>query len=202
MNAQNTEPKEGEKLETPEEKKKSLSRYLLEILLIVTIALAFRHYIASPTVVQGTSMLPTLRPWDFLISNKWALREGELERGMIVILDPPHGDGREFIKRVIGLPGDTVRIERGIVYINGEELDEPYTGGVPTYVPDNLMEVTVPPGQYFVMGDNRAYQQSNDSRSFGPISFSAMKGIATYRYFPFGEPFGPIGSVYEEYKKF
>ena len=89
--------------------------------------------------------------------------------GMIVILDPPHDDGREFIKRVIGLPGDTIHIVDGVVSVNGKRLDEPYVGGVATWTDTNPLTVVVPEGEYFVMGDNRAYMQSNDSRSFGTI---------------------------------
>lgn len=195
MKPHNTKPdgeQTVEKIETAEARKKNMGRFFLELVLLIAVALAFRHYIAAPTVVQGTSMLPTLKPWDFLVENKWAVRNGEIERGMIVILDPPGGNGREFIKRVIGLPGDTVRIENGEVYVNGTKMDEPYTGGVETYVPGDRMELTIEPDQYFVLGDNRAYNQSNDSRSFGPIMRDAIKGKVVYRYFPFGESFGPI----------
>ena len=183
--------KKGVRLEGPEDKQ-GRGHMLTEVIAIVLIVLIVRQYFFSPTVVQGTSMMPTLRPWDFLVENKWQRNNGTLERGMIVILDPPEGDGREFIKRVIGLPGDTVRIDRGVVYINGEAIDEPYTAGVATYVDGDFLELTVPPGSYFVMGDNRAYLQSNDSRRFGPVPEPSIKGIATFRYFPLGESFGAL----------
>lgn len=180
------------KLPSPHSKRLSARRSNMELVLVIVMALIIRQFFFSPTVVQGTSMHPTLEPWDFLVENKWNLRNGEVERGMIVILDPPHDDGREFIKRVIGLPGDTIQIVDGVVSVNGKRLDEPYVGGVATWTDTNPLTVVVPEGEYFVMGDNRAYMQSNDSRSFGTIPLKAIKGQATYRYFPFGESFGPI----------
>lgn len=163
----------------------------MELVLVIVMALIIRQFFfrrrlcrAHPCIHIGTL--------GFLVENKWNLRNGEVERGMIVILDPPHDDGREFIKRVIGLPGDTIHIVDGVVSVNGKRLDEPYVGGVATWTDTNPLTVVVPEGEYFVMGDNRAYMQSNDSRSFGTIPLKAIKGQATYRYFPFGESFGPI----------
>lgn len=185
------QPSDGEQLQTPAKKKKSYQRFMLELLCIMVVALGFRHFVAAPALVQGNSMLPTLRPWDVVIENRWALRTGELERGMIVVLDPPGGEGREFIKRIIGLPGDVIRIADGRVYVNGTLLEEPYVDS-PTHVAGEPMELTVPPDAYFVLGDNRAPNKSNDSRLFGPVARTSIKGIASFRYFPFGEPFGPL----------
>lgn len=186
-------------LQNENEKKKSAGSWIVELIVVIALALLFRQFIATPTLVFGNSMVPTLNHGNFLIESRISLQTDTIERGDIVILDPADGTEREFIKRVIGLGGDTVVIENGVVSINGTALDEPYTSG-PTYTADRRYEIEVPEGYYYVLGDNRVQGGSNDSRNFGAIPEKSIKGIVVFRYFPFGEAFGPIrGWDYEKH---
>lgn len=163
---------------------------LIELIEFVAIMLAIlvviRFFVAEPHKVSGNSMFPNFHDADYIITNKLALRIGELERGEVVILYNPKNHDQVFIKRVIGLPGERVKLLNGQVYVNGKQLSEPYlkpelkTPGE-TFLQDGE-EVTVPNQQYFVMGDNRT--ASSDSREFGPISKDGIIGQALLRYWP------------------
>jgi len=174
---------------------------LLEIVetlvLTLVIYLLIHNFIAQPFEVEQDSMFPTILEHEYVLIDKLSPRFNDYQRGDIVVFQPPEGfeqGGVPFIKRVIGLPGDTITLENGRVFVTPPggspvRLDEPYVVVVdgetaPTLPRDaeRSSEWTVPEGQYFVMGDNRP--QSQDSRFFGPIEQSAIIGRAWLRYFP------------------
>lgn len=175
---------------------------LLEIVetlvLTLVIYLLIHNFVAQPFEVDQNSMLPTINPHEYVLIDKLSPRFDDYHRGDIVVFQPPNGfeqGGIPFIKRVIGLPGDTVSLENGTVFITPPggspvRLSEPYVrrdingGPVPTQARDaaQTSEWTVPDGTYFVLGDNRTASQ--DSRFFGPVERDLIIGRAWLRYFP------------------
>jgi signal peptidase I len=149
-------------------------------------------YVAATIAVQtvhvvGLSMYPTLNNDDLLIASKLDYRLHAPERGDIVIMKDPLDPGREFIKRVIGLPGDRISIHQGHVFVNRVELQEPYlhASGIGTAWSNATpaMEEVVPANRYFVLGDNRDH--SSDSRMFGSVTREGIEGKAVVRFWPF-----------------
>ena len=132
-------------------------------------------------------MYPTLNNGDLLIASKLDYRLHAPERGDIVIMRDPVDPGREFIKRVIGLPGDRISIKNGHVFVNRVELEEPYLRAGQTApnwsAPAQAMEEVVPENRYFVLGDNRDH--SSDSRMFGSVTRDGIEGRAVVRFWPF-----------------
>ena len=132
-------------------------------------------------------MTDTLQPGDYLLMNKKIYRHNEAERGDIVVLHSnlTQENGREklLIKRVIGLPGDTVFIKDNSVYINGELLEEDYIRE-PGVVPGDV-DITVPEGEYFVMGDNRGNSIDSRSEEVGCVKHKDLVGKAFFRLYPF-----------------
>jgi signal peptidase I len=114
--------------------------------------------------IEGHSMLPTLTEGEYIIINKLSYYLEEPERGDIIVLQFPNDRSRDFIKRVIGLPGDLVEVDNGEVRVNGETLQEPYINDKPTYTGS----WTVPEGKYFVLGDNRNNSSDSHNWSFLP----------------------------------
>lgn len=175
---------------------------LLEIVetlvLTLVIYLLIHNFIAQPFEVEQKSMVPTIVEHEYVLIDKISPRFGDYQRGDIIVFQPPAGyeqNGVPFIKRVIGLPGDTVTLDNGRVFVTPPggarvQLDEPYVvrqidGTVaPTQPKDaeGTAQWTVPEGSYFVMGDNRP--ESQDSRFFGPIERDLIVGRAWLRYFP------------------
>ncbi len=144
----------------------------------LVIAILIHLFLAQATRVEGYSMEPTLYGRQRLIIEKLSYRLHKPDRGDIVVIRVP-GFDELLIKRVIGLPGDTLEIKNGVVYINGQVLDEPYVNGHPR---GNYPRTKIPEGYIFVMGDNR--NNSNDSRSFGPVAIQNIVGHAWMRYWP------------------
>lgn len=143
--------------------KKSMIRELLETVISAgIIAFIIITFIGQVTVVRGASMEPTLHDRERLIANKISYRFESPERGEIIIFRPPIGIKRNYIKRIIGVPGDKIEIINGEVYLNDEKLEEPY---VKYKSFENLPALIVPPDSYFVLGDNRS--NSSDSRYWG-----------------------------------
>lgn len=128
--------------------------------------------------VDGYSMEPTLHNGEFVIVNRLAYRFGEPSRGDVIVFLYPRDPNQEYIKRVIGLPGDRVRVSGGRVYVNDEPLAEPYIAAAPRY----QSEWTVPEGNLFVLGDNR--NNSSDSHNWGPVPFDNVIGKALFVYWP------------------
>jgi len=135
----------------------------------------------QPVRVEGTSMLPMLEDQDRLFINKWALRFEDIHRGDVVVFLYPQDQKKSYIKRVIALPGDDLKIDHGTVIVNGAALKESY---VPFRYEDDRSqpEMVIPKGEYFVMGDHRAI--SSDSRDFGPVARSLIYGKAAFVYWP------------------
>ncbi len=138
-------------------------------------------FLYRPVSVEGTSMLPLLEDQDRLFINEYAYRFGEIHRGDVVVFYYPHDLTKSYIKRVIALPGDRLKIDHGTVWVNGKELAENY---VPRKYEDDrsLPETTIPSGNYFVMGDHRSI--SSDSRDFGPVRRDLIYGRAAFVYWP------------------
>jgi signal peptidase I len=138
-------------------------------------------FLYQPVRVEGTSMLPMLEDQDRLFINKMAYKIGEIHRGDVVVFLYPHDHTKSYIKRVIALPGDDLRIDRGQVYVNGKALTENY---VPVRFEDDRSqpESTIPQNEYFVMGDHRSI--SSDSRDFGPVERDLIYGKAAFVYWP------------------
>ncbi len=163
-----------------------MKEILRDILIAAAIALIVIQFV-RPVVVHETSMTDTLQPGDYLLMNKMIYKNHEAERGDIVVLhsELKQDNGREklLIKRVIGLPGDTVFISDNSVYINGELLEEDYIRE-PGVVPGDI-DITVPEGEYFVMGDNRGNSIDSRSEEVGCVSHEDLVGKAFFRLFPF-----------------
>ena len=156
-------------------------RFLLDLL--ETVALSVVLFLAINAVsarirVDGYSMEPTLHDGEYVIVNKLAYRLGALERGDVIVFYFPRDPEQEYIKRIIGLPGDQVVVADGKVIVNGQTLDEPYIAAAPKY----RSEWTVPEDTLFVLGDNR--NNSSDSHSWGPVPVSYVVGKALLVYWP------------------
>lgn len=163
-------------------KNRELFDWIGTILLALVISLTFRVYVAEARWVPSESMLPTIRVGDRLIIDKLTYRFREPRRGEIITFRSPPSSGLDevMIKRVIGLPGDTICIKSGTVYLNGKPLTEPYELDRPI---QDYGPVTVPSGSLFVMGDNR--NNSFDSRYWGCVPRKLVEGRAWARYYPF-----------------
>ena len=135
----------------------------------------------QPVRVEGTSMQPGLRDQDRLFIDKFFFRFEKISRGDVIVFHYPRDPEKSYIKRVIALPGDSIFIDHGRVWVNGEPLDEPY---VPHRYLDtrSMPEILIPSGDYFVMGDHRSI--SSDSRDFGPVDRDLIYGKAEFIYWP------------------
>lgn len=168
------------------------------LVLTLVIYLLIHNFIAQPFEVEQNSMVPTILEGEYVLIDKVSTRFSDYQRGDIVVFNPPSGyseGGVPFIKRVIGVPGDSIRLENGRVFVTpaggaAVRLDEPYLNTdingrpEPTLPRDaeGTTQWTVAAGSYFVMGDNRTVSQ--DSRTFGPITRDLIIGRAWLRYFP------------------
>ncbi len=154
---------------------------LRDMVVSVLVSAFSSMFLYQPVRVEGTSMLPMLEDQDRLFVNKLAYRVGEIHRGDVVVFLYPHDHTKSYIKRVIALPGDNLRIDHGRVYVNGKSIVERY---VPARFADDRSqpEMTVPQQEYFVMGDHRSI--SSDSRDFGPVDRSLIYGKAAFVYWP------------------
>lgn len=149
------------------------------LLLAFLLALLIRSFVVESFVVQGTSMEPTLHDGQRLLVNKFIYRLREPKTGDIVVFLYPNDTRKDYIKRVIAGPGQSVAMRDGVVYVDGEALDEPY---VVEPGSDNLGPRQVPPGFIFVLGDNRT--NSQDSRYFGFVSIDLLEGQAELVWWP------------------
>jgi signal peptidase I len=168
------------------EKKEDWRDVLRFIIISLLIVIPIRMYVAKPFIVEGTSMFPTFHNGDYLIVDQISyIISGKVNRGDVVVIKPPMDESKYFIKRLIGLPGDTIMINGSEVKIINKEhplgvvLDEPY---VTNKGNDNNLLFVVPEDQYFVMGDNRT--ASYDSRGWGFLPKKDLVGKALVRLFP------------------
>lgn len=158
-------------------------RFTIFALIIV---LPIRLFIAQPFIVSGASMDPTFETGEYLIVDQLSYRLGNPARGEVIIFKYPKDESKYFIKRVIGLPGETIELEGTLVtiknkqYPEGLKLEEPYI--TDNNEKEEYMTVTLKEGQYFVMGDNR--RQSSDSRAWGALSRNLIIGTPFVRLFP------------------
>jgi signal peptidase I len=152
-----------------------------DLLFAFVVIFSIGLFLYQPVKVEGGSMEPGLEDQERIFINKLVYRLESIERGDIVVFRYPRDTHKSFIKRVIGLPGDHIYISYGHVYVNGQQLLEPY---VPSDYLDarSYPEMIVPNNSYFVLGDHRS--MSNDSRDFGPVMRSYIYGKAVFGYWP------------------
>ncbi len=161
------------------------------IAIIVLVALFVRILIFQPFFVDGVSMESTIEPSDYLIINQISYRFGQPKRGDIVVFHAPPEPNQNYIKRVIGLPGETVSLRGGGVYITnanhpgGEKINEPYIAqGIKTLPESESTTWTLAKNEYFVLGDNREPGKSSDSRAWGVVTRDKIIGKAWLRAYP------------------
>jgi signal peptidase I len=167
---------------------KTIYSLIETILVALVLAIVLYLFIMTPHEVVGNSMHPTYKNGEMLMANKITYRVSEPKRGDVIIFK--FSDTQDFIKRIVGIPGDEVMIKDGKIYINNELLDESkyLQSSVITNGGSYLHEgqsITIQDNEYFVCGDNRT--NSSDSREFGPITQDKIKGKAWIVYFPFTE---------------
>jgi len=158
-----------------------LSVWLRDLVVSLAISAFIIIFLYQPVKVEGTSMMPSLDDQERIFVNKYVYRLEPIQRGDIVVFRYPRDPSKSFIKRVIGLAGDRIRIDSGEVFVNGDALEEDY---VPAAYADqrSYSEMVVPPNSYFVLGDHRT--MSNDSRDFGPVNIGYIYGKAVFGYWP------------------
>lgn len=159
----------------------AIGLWLRDLLISAAASVLIITFLYQPVRVEGTSMLPRLEDRDRLFINKFVYHIEAIERDDIVVFRYPRDPEKSYIKRVIGLPGDHIRIVHGQVWLNGKPLREPY---VPEEYRDtrSMPEMTVPDDSYFMMGDHRSI--SSDSREFGPVARDLIYGKAVFVYWP------------------
>lgn len=167
-------------------KDKQNRNFLLTIaFIIIFVVIPFRVFVAQPFVVDGDSMYPTLKNADYLVVDQISYRFSDPKRGDVVVFRYPHNPSESYVKRIIGLPGETVQIQKGVVSVKtkaGESitLSEPYiVSEDATYNIDTILDDE----EYFVMGDNRP--RSSDSRIWGPLPRENIQGRPLLRVWPF-----------------
>jgi len=155
--------------------------WLRDLVVSLAVSAFIILFLYQPVRVEGTSMVPALEDQDRLFINKIAYRMGDIHAGDVVVFQYPRDHAKSYIKRVIAVPGDDLRIEHGRVYVNGVYLKEPYIQRI--YDDDRSQsEIVLPPREYFVMGDHRSI--SSDSRDFGPVNRDLIYGKAVFVYWP------------------
>ncbi len=152
---------------------------ILETLLLSAALFLVINALSARVRVDGFSMLPTLQDGEFVLVNRLAYRFDAPQRGDIIVFHFPPDPTQDLIKRVIGLPGDTINVQGGVVFVNDEPLPEPYIAQAPFYTGSWV----VPAGNLFVLGDNR--NDSSDSHSWGMLPFENIVGKAVLIYWPF-----------------
>ncbi len=167
-----------------------LGAFFLDILEVIVFAVGIFFFvyllIMRPHKIKGPSMSPNFPDSEYLLTEKVSYYTRDPARGDVVVFTPPVSETDEYIKRVVALPGETIKISAGSVYINGKLLEEPYLdASVDTFAENFLSEgeeYTVPDGTYFVLGDNRP--RSSDSRDWGPVTKKEISGRAWVIYWP------------------
>jgi signal peptidase I len=173
----------------------SIGNFILEFVQSIVLALSvfvlLYLFVAQPNEVKGSSMLPNFMDGEYLLTDKLSYQFGTPQRGDVVIFKAPiseacSAEDCEYIKRIIGLPGDKVMVKEGKVYLNGVLLDQTFLPAGTVSDPGTFsvegVEETVPQGYYLVFGDNRTH--SRDGREFGPIKKDSIIGKAFFKYWP------------------
>jgi signal peptidase I len=157
------------------------SVWLRDLIISLTISAFIIIFLYQPVKVEGTSMMPSLDDQERIFVNKFVYRMEPIQRGDIVVFHYPRDPSKSFIKRVIGLAGDHIRIDTGQVFVNGVSLEEDYVP--PDYADQrSYPELIVPTNAYFLLGDHRT--MSNDSRDFGAVQQKFIYGKAVFGYWP------------------
>lgn len=157
------------------------------VVIVLVVAFSIRNFLIQPFVVDGHSMDPNFSNQEYLIVNKLSYNLNEPKRGDVIVFRAPNNPQYDYIKRIIGLPGETVKIVNNSIFINGNKIEE-------KYIPENnntlikndqniTMEVKLKDGQYFVLGDNR--EHSSDSRDWGILPKENIIGKAWFSVYPF-----------------
>lgn len=162
--------------------------WLRDILFALITAVFIVVFVIQPVKVEGTSMQPRLVDQERIFVNRFIYRFADIQRGDVVVFWYPRDPVKSFIKRVVGIPGDTVEIRRGVVSVNGVEIQEPYLKSeFRDY--ESYRRTVVPPDHYFVLGDHR--NSSNDSRNWGFVPRDLIYGKAIFSYWPVSR-IGPV----------
>ena len=162
--------------------------WLRDILFALVTAVFIVVFVIQPVKVEGTSMQPRLVDQERIFVNRFIYRFADIQRGDVVVFWYPRDPAKSFIKRVVGVPGDTVEIRRGAVSVNGSEILEPYLKS--EYRDhESYRRTVVPPDHYFVLGDHR--NSSNDSRNWGFVPRDLIYGKAIFSYWPVSR-IGPV----------
>ena len=179
--SQSASEAKSEKTRTANRAATLFAAWVRDLIISLAISAFIIVFLYQPVKVEGTSMMPSLEDQERIFVNKFVYRLESIQRGDIVVFRYPRDPSKSFIKRVIGVAGDHIRIDSGQVYVNGEALDEDY---VPNAFTDqrSYPDVIVPDDCYFVLGDHRS--MSNDSRDFGPVAVSFIYGKAVFGYWP------------------
>lgn len=160
--------------------------FLETIVVALSIFVVIYLFLMQPHEIKGNSMEPNFKDKEYILTDKISYRLHTPVRGDVVIFKAPVNPDVDYIKRVIGVAGDRVKVQNGAVFANGEKLKEDYLKDPTFLFPGSFMtdgvEITVPEGKIFVLGDNRAH--SSDSRQFGPIVINSVVGRAFLRYWP------------------
>ncbi len=187
--------REESSVENTKKEKNELWEWIKALVIAFVIAVLIRYILFTPIVVDGDSMMPTLKDGDRMIVNKIGYTIGKPDRFDIVVFHAP--EGKDYIKRVIGLPGDTIEYKDDQLYINGKAYDEPYLDEYKSQITEGtltqdftLQEIdptldVIPEGYVFVMGDNRRY--SKDSRHIGIVSQDELIGNTSIIFWPIGD---------------
>jgi signal peptidase I len=165
----------------PAKRPNTAALWLRDLLVSAAASVLIITFLYQPVRVEGTSMLPRLEDRDRLFINKFVYHLESIHRGDVVVFRYPRDPEKSYIKRVIAIPGDRLRIDRGQVILNGKALREGY---VPPAFRDgrSMPETVIPDGSYFMMGDHRSI--SSDSREFGPVERQLVYGKAVFVYWP------------------
>jgi signal peptidase I len=175
-------------------KKNELWEWTKALLIAVILAAIIRYFLFAPIVVDGLSMMPTLHDQDRMIVSKVSYEIGQPKRFDIIVFHAP--EGKDYIKRVIGLPGDRIEYKNDTLYVNGKAYKEPYLDEYkkqlvdgpltdPFTLKEKIGRETVPKGELFVMGDNRRF--SKDSRHIGTVPMSKVVGKTSIVYWPLND---------------
>ena len=169
---------------------KAIINFVMDILETVTFVgslfIVVYLFIMMPNQVKGASMEPTFQSGDYILTSKITYKLRPIERGDVVVFKSPRNPDIEYIKRIIGLPGDKILVSNGQVFVNDQLINENYISATTNlwetgYLKENE-PIIVPQNYVFVMGDNRP--RSSDSRDFGPVPIESIDGVVFYRYFP------------------
>ncbi len=175
---------------------KKAGQFFLDIIETIVISLSIflvvYLFFVQPHQVNGQSMVPNFQSGEYVLTDKISYHFRNPERGEVVVFHAPEaahcpqGTGCDFIKRVIALPGETVEVKDGHIYVNSQKLDENYLPADFVTQPGDFTRgrsITIGPDEYFLVGDNRPY--SSDGRAWGPVPKSQIVGKAFFRYWPF-----------------